>query len=63
MCAPHPIPDRARESIYLTPPAATPRPQTDDIDALLDREERGDLIFGLVLLAAFATMVAAFLLA
>ena len=35
----------------------------DDIDALLDREERGDIIFGLVLLTAFAAMFAAFLLA
>lgn len=56
MCAPHPIPASAR----LTPP--TP-PAVEDIDALLDREERGDLIFGLVLLTAFAAMFAAFLLA
>ena len=56
MCAPHPIPASAR----LTPP--TP-PAVEDIDALLDREERGDIIFGLVLLTAFAAMFAAFLLA
>lgn len=36
----------------------------DDIDALLDREERGDIVFGFVLLAAFlAAMFAAFFLA
>lgn len=40
-----------------------PRTMPDDIDALLDREERGDIIFGLVLLTAFAAMFAAFLLA
>ena len=36
---------------------------TDEIDAMLDREERGDLIFGLVLLTACAAMFVAFLLA
>lgn len=37
---------------------------SDDIDAMLDREERGDIIFGFVLLAAFPVAVfTAFLLA
>lgn len=39
------------------------RPMPEDVDAYLDREERRDLIFGLVLLAAFpAAMFAAYLL-
>ena len=50
-----------RES-YALPVPPTP-PAVEDIDALLDREERGDIIFGLVLLTAFAAMFAAFLLA
>jgi hypothetical protein len=32
---------------------------SDNIDAMLDREERGDLIFGFVLLAAFPVAVLA----